>query len=932
MIPSSQANWIWHDRTPDFNATVWFRHDFSCSGGTSEPLLWVTAESRYRVFLNGQWIADGPARGWPDAYLIDRHPLPSGLLRANNVIEVRVTHWGFDNFQHISARPGLLLVLEQGGQVLSATGPGWESAMAEEYPHRAPRFGCQLGFEEICDTRLAGPESRKFQPASILVRPEDIPHPCLTATSTPPLTRIPTPFAPLLRAVPECPDLMVTLPKDLLFKHDPAQPNIRESQGAWLHDFEATAPLTLSIKTSFGYDSLWVDGSRMEPVSEAWVDGMRRFEVRLAPGRHLLALLTLSDNNINEVSLAMRVISGHAANLQEFTNGPEDTWLASGLATSSDVLKAACAAPSLSEAGVRTSLRPVESLEPSPSFRVRCSIPSVPHPRSPLPALPFVHQLKDPGLFCFDLGQISVGYVRLEVEAPCGTILEGYLVEHIENPNTAQEWIHHTANKQNGFRVVCRDGLTRWTAKERRGGRYLFLLVTGEVGEVRFHRIEMIESTYPVAIATRAGEPRFSSSDPTLDRMHRMALRTLQLCMEDTFTDCPTYEQVTWIGDARNEALFNYFSFGVRDIVRRGVELGAQSLACDADGLVRALVPNRIEFTIPAWSFLWGVQVWEYYWHTGDRDFLGQTYPALCTNLDRALARVSANGLYEEPGMFDWAPIDHDHPFVTHNQMFFIHALETGALAAETLRKDGDAARFLDRANGLRQAVLRHLWSPEHGAFADSLHADGRLSPKSCLHNLALGLLYHVVPDGMDQLFIEHLLNPPKHLTAFGSPFAKFYMLEALLSRGLRREAMESLNEYWSLMMPPGATTFWEMVNEDWLRGESPQATRSHCHGWSAAPLYLFGRILLGVEVLEPGFRRVRINPEPWRLSSACGVIPTPLGDLRIEWSLDSNGRPEVDVRAPSGMEWSLSEPSGSGSALRNLLPPCKCILTEAVS
>ncbi len=918
MTDHSNAKWIWHCQAPAFNATVLFRHRFRRPSGKATPQLSVTAESRYRVSLNGQWIADGPPRAWPDSYLIDRHPIPMEMFAEENVIEVLVTHWGFDNFQHIAAPPGLLLVLDQGGEVLCATGADWEAAVAEEYNHLAPRFGCQLGFEETCDTRAASTETREFQPAIVLVSPEEIPHAVLKETGTPRLTRIPVPFVPVLRATPACPHRIATLPKDLLFKPDPAQPNIQKSEGVWLHEFETLAPLTLRFTTSFGFDSLWLDGARIEPAREAWVDGMRHYETPLAAGRHLLGLFAFSENNINEISIAVHVVKGDATDLKGFGD-PVGSWLASARSTPHAALEQACTSGNLEKARQHIPLHPVAPLEPSPSFHVRCSIPDNGAPRLPLGPMPFGLTGAKEALLCFDLGQISVGLAALEVEAPAGTILEGYLVEHIENPNTPREWIHHTANKQNGFRVVCRDGITRWIAKERRGGRYLFLLVSGHSSEVRIHRLEMLESTYPVSVDLPGGEPRFSCNDPVFDRMHRMALRTLQLCMEDTFTDCPTYEQVTWIGDARNEALFNYFCFGVHDIVRRGIELGAQSLECDADGLVRALVPNRIEFTIPAWSFLWGIQVWEYYWYSADRKFLATTYPAVRKNLERSLARISGNGLFEGAGMFDWAPIDSDQPFVTHNQMFLIQALETGALAAETLGHDNDAAGYRASADTLRQAILNHLWLPERGAFADSLHADGSPSPKSCLHNFALGLLYGVVPEGLEQIFIDTLLEPPPGLTEFGSPFAKFYMLEALLSHGLRREAMDSLHEYWIRMMPEGATTFWEMVHEEWLRGESPQATRSHCHGWSAAPLYLFGRILLGVEVLEPGFRRVRIDPLPWRLNRAGGVIPTPLGELRIDWILGADGEPIVDVLAPDGISWTIDSPGRAVSHSKNL-------------
>ena len=74
----------------------------------------------------------------------------------------------------------------------------------------------------------------------------------------------------------------------------------------------------------------------------------------------------------------------------------------------------------------------------------------------------------------------------------------------------------------------------------------------------------LIESTYPVdAVGS------FASSDARLDKIWEISARTLKLCMEDTFTDCPLYEQTHWVGDARNESLLAYSVFGATDLGRR---------------------------------------------------------------------------------------------------------------------------------------------------------------------------------------------------------------------------------------------------------------------------------------------------------------------------------------------------------------------------
>ncbi|MGA1531157.1 MAG: alpha-L-rhamnosidase, partial [Kiritimatiellia bacterium] len=143
-------------------------------------------------------------------------------------------------------------------------------------------------------------------------------------------------------------------------------------------------------------------------------------------------------------------------------------------------------------------------------------------------------------------------------------MIEMYGIEYVEDAGESGQWIQHTANKQNGFRLICAEGENHWVSQDRRGMRYLLMMVRDASEPLRIRAVRMLESTYPAP----APAP-FACSDMELERIRDVAIRTLKLCMEDTFTDCPTYEQVTWIGDARNEALYNYQVFGCRDIVRR---------------------------------------------------------------------------------------------------------------------------------------------------------------------------------------------------------------------------------------------------------------------------------------------------------------------------------------------------------------------------
>ena len=121
--------------------------------------------------------------------------------------------------------------------------------------------------------------------------------------------------------------------------------------------------------------------------------------------------------------------------------------------------------------------------------------------------------------------------------------------------------IQHTDGNRNGMRYITRQGVNQFTSLKRRAQRYLFLTLRNQHAPVQIRNVHLVESTYPVnAIGS------FACSDPRLDKIWEISTRTLKLCMEDTYTDCPLYEQTHWVGDARNESLFGYSVFGATDL------------------------------------------------------------------------------------------------------------------------------------------------------------------------------------------------------------------------------------------------------------------------------------------------------------------------------------------------------------------------------
>ena len=134
-----------------------------------------------------------------------------------------------------------------------------------------------------------------------------------------------------------------------------------------------------------------------------------------------------------------------------------------------------------------------------------------------------------------------------------------------------------------------------------------------------------------------------------------MYKRQLVNCAEDTFTDCPTYEQVHWVGDMRNEALVHFMMNGDKALWLRCLKQVGESL--EYSDITLSQVPSGWFNVLPCWTFLWMRSICEYYRYTGDRKGAKELVPFLRKNFEGIRKHVNGDGLFQmfAWNMFDWA-------------------------------------------------------------------------------------------------------------------------------------------------------------------------------------------------------------------------------------------------------------------------------------
>ena len=86
-----EAHWIWtSEALPPRNQFVFFRKRFSHTDSPDEARLLITAERFFQIWVNGEWVGQGPALGHPAEKAYDIYDIRSLLKVGENVIAIVV--------------------------------------------------------------------------------------------------------------------------------------------------------------------------------------------------------------------------------------------------------------------------------------------------------------------------------------------------------------------------------------------------------------------------------------------------------------------------------------------------------------------------------------------------------------------------------------------------------------------------------------------------------------------------------------------------------------------------------------------------------------------------------------------------------------------------------------------------------------------------
>lgn len=422
-----------------------------------------------------------------------------------------------------------------------------------------------------------------------------------------------------------------------------------------------------------------------------------------------------------------------------------------------------------------------------------------------------------------------------------------------------------------------------------------------EIGNTgfRFVRIDLLQKNTTIRLKEARAILRyrdipylgsFKSNDERLNQIWITGAYTVHLNMQEFLWDGIKRDRVVWLGDMHPEVASIRSVFGNNEVVPNSLDL-----ACE-------------QFPLPGWMnnissySLWYLIIqYDWYMQNGDLDFLKKHKDYILGLIDQIDKNIDENGIDLSKARYflDWPASPNEEGVKAGCRALMVWALQDAEKLCSFLKDPEYAKKSAGVIARLNKSVKDH-------------------------NNLKQAAALMAIANIMDPLKACNDVVSVGGAKDF-STFYGYYMLEAQALAGQYQQAIDVIRQFWGGMLDMGATTFWEDFNLDWLQDAArldeitppgkkdihgafgaycyPGYRHSFCHGWSSGPTAWMTEHILGVKVLEPGCRVIKIEPNLGDLKWAEGTFPTPYGIVKVKHTKDKNGKITTQVNAPKGVK-----------------------------
>ena len=421
-------------------------------------------------------------------------------------------------------------------------------------------------------------------------------------------------------------------------------------------------------------------------------------------------------------------------------------------------------------------------------------------------------------------------------------------------------------------------------------------LGTVEIGSsgFRFVRIDLLDKEVDLPIRSVRAIARyrdipylgsFYSSSERLNKIWEVGAYTVHLNMQEYLWDGIKRDRLVWLGDVHPEVMTILNLFGDNEVIKKSLDFGRDNTP----------LPGWMN-GMSSYSLWWIITHRDYYIYRGDLDYLKQQQNYLRSLIEQIISKIEPDGSENLDGgrFLDWPTAENNDIIHSGLQALMLISIEAAKEIAVWI-SDAELEKTCSDAVKL---LKRHHPSNQNNKQAAALLAlAGFDSPKQASKV--------ILRDG-----------PTDFATFYG-----YYMLEALAMAGKYQQAVDIISDYWGAMLDLGATTFWENFNwEDRHNAvaidQLPDSSKfnihsdggahcyiglraSLCHGWASGPTAWLTSHVLGIQIVEPGGKVIRVKPNLGTLEFAEGTLPTPFGIVRVKHQKQADGKIKSEIDAP---------------------------------
>ena len=393
----------------------------------------------------------------------------------------------------------------------------------------------------------------------------------------------------------------------------------------------------------------------------------------------------------------------------------------------------------------------------------------------------------------------------------------------------------------------------------------------------------------------------FETDQPELKKIWDTGWHTARLCANETYYDCPYYEQLQYVGDTRIQALISMYVSGDDRLVRNALMQYDESRF--HEGLTQSRYPSASPQVIPPFSLYWVDMVHDYWTLRNDPKFVQQFLPGIDQVLNWFINRIDNKtgllGKVEYWNFVDWAD---EWPWINTNRiggvpkggrddgqssiltMQLAYAVQRAAELNDYFDQPVQAQKYKQLAQYLAQAVRKNCWDAPKSYLADTPDKN-----EFSMHAQIFGVLTNTIPENEQKAMIERIMSDQKLIQP--TLYFRFYLTQALKKTGLADRYLATLGP-WKDMLKVGLTTF----------AEKQDPTRSDCHAWSASPNYDFLATVAGIRPASPGFTTIRMEPALGDLKFIKGQMPHPSGTIVFDLKRSGTTGIQGEVLLPDGL------------------------------